>query len=388
MKKLLLATGILPLLLLACGEKPNILVNGEIKEGAGTTVYLERIDPDGSRLVDSARVNASGKFSIATRDTLPPVFYSLRFSNGERVTLVAAPGDTLTVTGTLNGIHDNYWVEGSDDALWIKLLDFQMSRTVARVDSLGRLRDSIPAGPAFDARRATVEAAFRETLEKQLTFTRDFILDHAISPAAYYALYQRITPDLVVMDEVADYQSFKIVASSMSALYPGSPYTVSLLNHLKTIAARLRDQQLRELIDNAEGSLPPARLPDVKGKIIDLAEMKARLVILDFTLLTARESLEHVKEMQRVHEKYRSRGVAIYQVCLDPNRLAWEEMVERLGITWTCVRDENALQSRVAAAWNVKEIPANYIINDKKEIVGKNLHGTRLDERVAELLAR
>ncbi|MDR2414066.1 MAG: AhpC/TSA family protein [Odoribacteraceae bacterium] len=385
MKKALLTTGIIPLLFLACGEKPNIFINGEIKEGAGTRVYLERIDPDGSRLIDSTKIDRHGNFFLATRDTLPPVFYSLKFSNDERVTLVASPGDTLTVSGTLDGIHDNYWIEGSEDALWIKLLDFQMSRTVTLVDSLKKTFDSIPA---LDSRRASVESAFKETLEKQVTFTRDFILAHAISPASYYALYQRITPDLAVMDEIADYQSFKIVASSMSAIYPGSPYTTSLLNHLKMIATRIRDQQLRNLIDNSEGSLPAVRLPDAKGKMIDLDDMKDKLVILDFTLLTARESPERVREMQRVHEKYRARGVAIYQVCLDPNRLAWEEMVERLGISWTCVRDENALQSRVAAAWNVKEIPANYIISNKKEIVGKNLYGTRLDERLSELLAR
>ena len=387
MKKHPLIPLLIPLLLAACGERPNILIRGEIKDGAGARVYLERIDPSASATIDSARLDKQGQFAIALRDTLPPVFLSLRFSNNERVNLVASPGDTLLISGSLAGLHDNYWVDGSEDALWIKLLDFQMSRTLAQLDSLRRAGDSIPAGTTFDNRRAALERDTRDVLEKQVTFTRDFILAHAISPAAYYALYQRVTPQLAVMDELADQHSFKTVASSMLALYPDSPYTISLLNHLKEIAARSRDRQIRELVDQAEPALPAVRLPDRDGKIIDMATLKGRLIILDFTILAAKESQTATREMQRVHQRFRDRGVNIYQVCLDPSRLAWEDAVEQLGLTWTVVRDSNALRSNVAAAWNIREIPANYIINNKKEIVGKNLYGARLEERLEELLA-
>ncbi|MDR1414674.1 MAG: AhpC/TSA family protein [Odoribacteraceae bacterium] len=372
------------LLLLSCGEKPNIIINGEIQEASKARVYLERIDVNTTNTLDSARVDERGLFSFRLRDSLP-AFYSLRFANNERVTLVASPGDTLTVSGTLEGIHQNYWVDGSEDALWIKLLDFQMNRTVTLTDSLKRDYDRMAA---TDARRAELETAYREVLEKQVSFTRDFIIAHAISPAAYYALYQRVSPDVSVMDEMADYQYFKIVASSMNALYPNSPYTLALMNHLKIIAKAIRDRQLIDVVNNAETSLPVVRLPDRSGKVVALDEVKGKLIVLDFNLLGARESLPRLQEMARVYEKFHPRGVEIYQVCLDKNRLLWEEMVDRLAIRWVCVWDENALQSRVAATWNVKEIPANYIINKQNEIVGKNLYGTRLEERLAELLTR
>jgi peroxiredoxin len=386
MKHVLLTTGAL-LLLFSCGRDANILVNGEIKEAGKARVYLERIDASTVTTVDSTWVDARGRFSFATRDTLP-VFLALRFSNNERVTLLASPGDTLTVSGTFNGIHENYWVDGSEDALWIKLLDFQVNRTAILTDSLRRYHDSIPPDDEFNDRRAAVETAFRAALERQVKFTREFIIAHAISPASYYALYQKIPPGIAILDEVADYQSFKIVASSMNALYPNSQYTVALMNHLKEIAKAIRNRQLLDLVNAAEGSLPAVRLPDIKGNTVSLDDMKGRLVILSFDLLGARESPARVRELQRVHDKFRARGVEIYQVCLDQNRLLWEEMVERLGITWTCTRDSSALQSRVAATWNIKEIPANYIINRQKEIVGKNLFGARLEERLEELLGQ
>ena len=50
--------------------------------------------------------------------------------------------------------------------------------------------------------------------------------------------------------------------------------------------------------------------------------------------------------------------------------------------------DSESLQSRTASTWNVRSIPANYIINQNMEIVGKNLYGDRLADRLNDLLQR
>lgn len=73
-------------------------------------------------------------------------------------------------------------------------------------------------------------------------------------------------------------------------------------------------------------------------------------------------------------------------VCLDKNKFLWEDVIKTNKINWICVWDQGALQSRAASTWNVKSVPANYIINQKKEIVGKNLYGSRLEDRLNDLL--
>ena len=76
----------------------------------------------------------------------------------------------------------------------------------------------------------------------------------------------------------------------------------------------------------------------------------------------------------------------IYQVCLDQNRLVWQRLVKQYNITWDCVWDADALQSRIARRWNIRTVPANFIINPKYEIVGKDLTGRRLEDRLNDLL--
>ena len=78
--------------------------------------------------------------------------------------------------------------------------------------------------------------------------------------------------------------------------------------------------------------------------------------------------------------------MTIYQVCLDTSRLIWEDAPKALNIQWTCVWDENAMKSVNAGIWNIKHIPANYLIDKEFNIVGKNLFGNTLEERLNHVI--
>lgn len=387
MKDILLC-GAFALLLASCGQKTNVEITGAIKDADGVTVYLDQNDVNSQRLIDSMKLNRNGEFAFKTNIT-QPTFYTLRFGDKERVTVIATPDEKLEISGTMEDLSNNYWVDGStDNSLWVKLLTFQLNRTTTLMDSLRTAYQALPQGEEYDARRQEYSKAWEEAILKQINFTRDFIIKHAVSPASYYALYQKLDANTYVMDELEDLHYFKVVASSMSALYPESQYTKAIMNHLDKIYDAIRNQQLINVINNAEQSLPNIQLPGVKGDTLSLLPLRHKLVVLDFGLLTTPDGKAYAEQMKAVYDKFKNRGVEIYQVCLDKNRLLWEEAVEQYGITWRCVWDAESLQSRTAATWNVRSVPANYIINQKMEIVGKNLYGDRLADRLNDLLQR
>ena len=169
-------------------------------------------------------------------------------------------------------------------------------------------------------------------------------------------------------------------------MYPESQYTKAILQHLEQISQGMQNERIRQMIANAESNLPEINLPNAAGDTIALSSLKGKYIILDFNVLGENESVAYVKEMKEVYNKFRNRGVQIYQVCLDNNYLRWSRLVKDLDIRWVCVRDPEGLQSRVAQTWNVHTVPANYIINPKFEIVGKNLTGKRLEERLNDLM--
>lgn len=369
----------------ACADKNRVKIAGEIKNASGQKVYLEQVNVDKAVRIDSVQADKAGKFSFKVK-VETPTFYNVRMGNKEMVTVIAQPEEDIQLTGSLAGLSNNYWVDGSENSLWIKLLNFQLNNTRVAMDSLRKAYAALPAEVAFAGERAKVAAAWDSVWRKQVNFSKEFILKHAVSPASYYALYQKLDAHNFVLSPEQDLHSYKVVASSLKAMYPESQYTQAILTHLAQIGKEMNSERIRQLIANSESSLPEIRLPNAKGDTVALSAQKAKLVVLDFTVLAARDADAYIRDMKAVYDKFRNRGVEIYQVCLDENKLAWENLVKRYGIRWTCVWDPDGLQSKAAKLWNIQSVPADYIINRKSEIVGKNLFGRRLEDRLNDLL--
>lgn len=371
-------------LLVSC-SKNNVKIVGDIKEAANQKVYLEQLNVDQILVVDSTKTNKSGHFTLKT-NVSSPTYFNIKVGTREAVTIIAEPEDKIEISGSLAGLSNNYWVDGSENSLWIKLLNFQLNHTLTAMDSLKKAYVAIPTDEGYAPQREELSNAWDSIINKQVNFSKDFILKHAISPAAYYALYQKFNNTDFILTPEQDLHSYKIVASSLKAMYPESQYTKAILKHLSQINNDIRTEKLRQLIANSETTLPDIRLPNVQGDTIALNSLKGKYVILDFTVLGTADSKGYINEMKNVYNKFKSRGVQIYQVCLDENQLLWQRLVKQYGIDWICVRDPDGLKSRAAKAWNIQSIPANYIINRKSEIVGKNLTGKRLEERLNDLL--
>lgn len=368
----------------ACKQN-NVTINGVIKNANRQKVYLEQLDVNRPVLIDSAQTNADGHFKFKT-DVESPTFFNVKTASGEFITFIAEPDATIELTGTLEGLTHNYWVDGSENSLWVKLLNFQLHNTQIAMDSLRKTFNSIPRDETHKAELLQVVSAWDSVRNKQINFSKDFILKHAISPAAYYALYQKFNDKDFILTPEEDLHSFKIVASSLKAMYPESQYTQAILNHLGQINKSIRSEKLRQLIDNSENRLPEIKLPNIQGDTIAFSSLQGKYVILDFTVLNAQDSKAYSDNLKKVYDKFKKKGVQIYQVCLDENQEIWKNLVRQYGIDWICVRDADGARSRAASTYNIQNIPANYIINPKLEIVGKNLSGRRLEDRLYDLL--
>lgn len=372
-------------MLFGCTNKNNVSIKGEIKEAAKQKVYLEQLNVDQAVIVDSALTDRNGNFTFRT-NIAGPTFYNVKIGPKEFITFIATPDEEIELSGTLNGLAQNYWVDGSENSLWIKLLNFQLNNTQTAMDSLKKAFGQLPEDKAYDLQRQAISSAWDSVIQKQINFSKDFILKHAISPASYYALYQKFDNDNFILTPETDLHSFKVVASSMKAMYPESQYSLALLKHLDQINKNIQSERIRQLIANSATSLPEIKLPDSKGDTLALSSLKSKFIILDFTVLNAKHADSYTKEMKKVYNDFKNRGVQIYMVCLDANKLLWERLVKEFGITWPCVWDPEGLQSKAAKSWNIQSVPANYIFNSKAEIVGKNLYGRRLEERLNDLL--
>lgn len=384
MIKNILFSGIIVMAMVSC-NKSNVKITGNIKDANKQKVYLEQLNVDNTVRIDSTETNSNGHFSFKTNVELP-TFFNVKVGSKENIIFIAEPNDKIELSGTFKDLTHNYWVDGSKNSLWIKLLNFQLNHTQTALDSIQKIYTALPEGQESAAQRQELAHSWDSIIHKQINFSKDFILKHAISPASYYALYQKFNADLFILSPAEDLHTYKVVASSLKAIYPESQYTKAILKHLDQINKEIQNARIQQLIANSESNLPTIKLPNIKGDSIALSSLKGKFIVLDFTVLGIQGSNTYINKMKSIYNKFKGRGLQIYQVCLDENKLLWERIVKQNNIDWICVWDQEGLKSRAAKAWNIQNIPANYIINQKSEIVGKNLTGKRLEERLNDLL--
>lgn len=377
--------GLLLLAAFSCTQKNQVKINGEIKDGGNQKVYLEQLDVNNATLIDSTVTNRKGQFKFK-KEITTPTFYNIKIGKDQQVTILVEPDSQIELSGTLDGLSNNYWVEGSEGSLWLKTLNSQRNSTQAAMDSLRSLYDALPEGAAYDSERENISIQWDTVTTRQIRFSKDFILKHAVSPTSYYALYQKFDKDNFILTPEENLHSYKVVATALKAMYPESQYTQAIFKHLDLINKSNNALFLQQFIASSATTLPEIKLPDSQGDTLALSSLKSKFIVLDFTMLSSKDGKAYANEMKNIYNKFRNKGVEIYQVCLDPTRLQWESLIKQYGITWPCVWDADAKQSLVARHWNVKNIPANYIINSKSEIVGKNLQGKRLEDRLNDLL--
>ena len=103
-------------LLLASCNKTNVSISGNIKEAGKQKIYLEQLNVDNIVVVDSTESNKNGEFRFKTF-VEQPTFFNVKVGPKEAITFIAEAGEDIELSGTLKGLSQNYWVDGSENSL-------------------------------------------------------------------------------------------------------------------------------------------------------------------------------------------------------------------------------------------------------------------------------
>ena len=55
-----------------------------------------------------------------------------------------------------------------------------------------------------------------------------------------------------------------------------------------------------------------------------LSDLRGKVIVLDFSAIEMEQSKGYIFELRELYNRYQSRGMAIYSVSLDRNKLLWE----------------------------------------------------------------
>jgi peroxiredoxin len=375
-------------LLAGCTQQDEFIVKGQIDNAETEKIYLYRMDLSQDVLIDSSTIKRDGSFKIEQPGLHEPTFFKLSLSPRRFITLLGDSTELIEVIGQKEKFSTDYTVRNSLGSKHIQILQEKITQLRQEIDSLTNVYNHL----SEDEQARQMEAISGELIiliEKYKSEVGSFIMDHPRSFASYYALFLTLSDETMVLNimDKQDQIYFSTIATSLNLLYPESQRVRQLYDLVLQAKAEERNARLMNIIKNADGSgIPDLTVPDIHGNEISLSSLKGKVVLLSFSASWDKASVREDQILKPIYHRYKSRGFEIYQVGLEQSKVIWENALIQNEIPWISVSDLNYTESIAARTYNVQKLPSNYLISREGEIIGKDLFGARLEDKLKEVL--
>lgn len=379
--RLLTVLGLCMFFLSVCNNSSDFTVKGVVAGADGQFMYLENVGISNVVTLDSIKLAPGGKFKFTEKRPEYPDFYRLRLNN-QLINFAVDSTETISFVADAGTFATSYSVEGSENSKAIKAI------TLAQLDAnqaISRLRkeyeDKMISDTTYRMKVLAAADAYKEVARK-------YIYSAPMSTAAYFALFQQID-GLLFFDlyDRKDVKAYGAVATSYNHTYPESPRSKHLYNLTLQSMKVLRAQRPVDYsnVETKEISFLDIELPDVRGEVVKLSTVApGKVVLINFTAYQTEWSPALNMALGELYTKYHDQGLEIYQVSLDSDFHFWRNGASNLP--WVTVHDPQSVYSQVAGLYNVKQLPALFILDRKGNLVKRVEDVKKLEADVKAVL--
>jgi len=132
--------------------------------------------------------------------------------------------------------------------------------------------------------------------------------------------------------------------------------------------------------------IPYFELPDPTGKQVSVETKMGKATLIDFWASWCRPCREAANPVyKKLYQKYHRRGLNIIGVSTDRHTYFWKKALRQDSLSWFQLLDTTR---RILKTFKVKSLPTLYLIDAHGKIVGRNLWGKILSQKVDSLLKK
>ncbi len=374
---------------LACTKDKdyNFEINGTITDGAsGKTIYLVQVVDNAQEIIDSTVVNRQGSYRLVGFTRQSDFFY-VRFTDRKSlVQLIISPGEKITLNGDYKNLPLNYTVTGSDESELIYEMNQRIKNEVAKLKESQKVMLDHKGKDDYEKYKLAFDSIFTKTRIDLKDYVISIVEDNKNSLVSMVALSLQLESRETILDPFNDFEFFDLVDSTLSQNYPDVKEVQNMQNYIGRIREEINIREKAKKLTAIGATAPEIELENPDGEKVPLSSLRGKYVLVDFWAAWCKPCRQENPNLVKAYQKFHKKGFEIYQVSLDKYKHAWLKAIKDDNLNWVHVSDLKHWQSAAAKLYNVRSIPANFLLDPKGKIIAKNLRGKALELKLAQYL--
>ena len=229
---------------------------------------------------------------------------------------------------------------------------------------------------------AVITKKLGQIRERKEAFPYEFIKEHKDNYWSLILIDQMLTSRKLEVTEIE--KSFFSLRNDLTS----SAYGQRISEKIAQTKFQVASLTATEIGQHAPNFTAPT--PD--GASFELYKNLGKVTIIDFWAAWCGPCRRENPNVVKVYNKYHDKGLEIVGVSLDGNtrqkapKDAWVKAIAQDQLAWHHVSNLNYFNDPVAKAYNIRSIPATFVLDAEGKIIATNLRGQSLENKIAELL--
>ena len=352
-------------LMAACSSKPHYVVNGKIEGADSVTFLLQKREAGKIVNLDSA-VAYKGSFKMKGGVVKYPEMVLLAARDSRMRTSFYLENSEITITGKLDSLYAAKITGSKTQDEYQGFMDSNKSLSEKYTNIYNEYQMAEQSGDTAKVSQLEKDATAVEA--EMTTLQKDFVKNN---PASFVA------PSILAQ------LSYEMEGSEIETYINAMDTAVANTEMIKNLKERVVKMKAVAVGQKA----PDFTMNDPEGNPVSFySKIGSKLLLVDFWAAWCGPCRNENPNVVEVYKEFNKKGFDVFGVSLDQKKDDWVKAIADDNLTWTHVSDLLYWNNAAAKMYAVNSIPANFLLDENGIIIGRNLRGEALYNKVKEVL--